>query len=285
MDAHYLMNFKKMTTAKTPLAWILFFLLSLVVLNEMARHYSEPREILISQTQAREIGQKIWLNEADGRLENLVVWNQGEDFPSLGIGHFIWYPQGVEHHFQESFPGLLEHLAKTQELPAWLVNIKYPPWHSREQFLEEKHDKFAAQLRQFLQDTMGEQTQYIINRLENALPLILKEIKNPFERKHVEENFYHIAMQQNGVYALVDYVNFKGEGLSPNERYKDQGWGLAQVLQHMWGKSDNLMQEFVDAADYVLTRRVNNAARDESRWLPGWRKRLQTYLAQTQQSQ
>jgi len=281
MDVYYLMSFKKILATKTPLAWALFFLLSLIILNEVALHYSEPREIKVSQSQAQEIGQKIWLNEADGRLENLVVWNQGEDFPSLGIGHFIWYPQGVEHHFQESFPALLEHLAKTQQLPAWLVNVKYPPWNSREQFIAERHGKFAAQLRQLLQNTMGEQTQYIINRLENALPLILKEIKNPFERKHVEENFYHIAMQKNGVYALVDYVNFKGEGISPNERYKDQGWGLAQVLQHMWGKSENLMQEFVDAADYVLTRRVKNAPRDESRWLPGWRKRLQTYTQNT----
>jgi len=266
-----------MTTIKTPLIWGLFFLLSLVILNAIAWHYTEPREIKISRTQAQQIGQKIWLNEANGRRENLIVWNQGEDFPSLGIGHFIWYPQGIESNFQESFPGLLQHLAKTQPLPVWLVNIKYPPWHSREQFIAEKHSQFTVQLREFLQNTIGEQTQYLINRLENALPLILQAIKNPFERKHVEENFYHIAMQQNGVYALVDYVNFKGEGISPKERYQNQGWGLAQVLQHMWGKSDNLMQAFVEAADYVLTRRVENAPQDETRWLPGWRKRLQTY--------
>ena len=95
---------------------------------------------------------------------------------------------------------------------------------------------------------------------------------------HVRENFYHVAMQNNGVYALVDYVNFKGEGISPKERYKNLGWGLAQVLENMDTNNKNVMQAFVNSAERMLSRRVANAPRDESRWLPGWRKRLNTYL-------
>ena len=77
----------------------------------------------------------------------------------------------------------------------------------------------------------------------------------------------------------MDYVNFKGEGVNPAERYSGQGWGLLQVLEAMPATGGPL-DGFVKAADQVLTRRVANSprARDESKWLPGWRSRLQTYL-------
>jgi len=267
-----------MTMKKTSIAWIAFFILVLLILNQVAQQFTEPREIVISNDLAQVIGKKIWQNEGAGKLDNLIVWNQGEDFPSLGIGHFIWYPEGVEQSFQESFPQLLQFIAKTQELPKWLVNTPYPPWTSREDFLENRNSKFVRDLKFFLQDTQVEQIRFIISRLEAALPKMLQEIKSGFERQRIRENFYHIAMQKNGVYALVDYVNFKGEGVSPKERYNNQGWGLLQVLEHMNGKSPNLMSEFVKSADFMLTRRVENAPRDERRWLPGWRKRLQTYL-------
>lgn len=262
----------------TPVYWILFFLFAGIALNELASNFTEPREIKISNAQAMEIGNRIWMNEGAGKSENLVVWNEGEDFPSLGIGHFIWYPQGVTHTFQESFPGLLEHIAKTQTLPLWLKELRFPPWQTRAEFLADSHGEIPTNLRKFLQQTTAEQTQYIITRLEAALPEILKQEKNPFAKRHLRENFYHVANQKNGVYALIDYVNFKGEGVSDKERYNNLGWGLAQVLAHMNGKDDNVMQDFVDAADFVLTRRVENAPRDETRWLEGWRKRLQTYL-------
>jgi hypothetical protein len=76
---------------------------------------------------------------------------------------------------------------------------------------------------------------------------------------------------------LVDYVNFKGEGTLPSERYKGQGWGLLQVLEEMGDRPPLL--EFRRAADTVLTRRVKNSppGRGESRWLPGWKNRIRTY--------
>lgn len=267
-----------MRKSSSVLLWILFFIITLAILSVIAWEFTEPTEIKISAQQANEIGKKIWLNEGAGKAENLIVWNQGEDFPSLGIGHFIWYPEGVSQTYQESFPALLAYISQSRPLPDWLRSVKFSPWKTREEFLEKVNSHFTRELKFFLQDTVAEQTLFITARLEAALPEILKEIKNPFSKMKVRENFYHVAMQKNGVYALVDYVNFKGEGTSPGERYKNQGWGLAQVLEHMNGKSENLMQEFVYSADIMLTRRVENAPRDESQWLPGWRKRLQTYL-------
>jgi hypothetical protein len=77
---------------------------------------------------------------------------------------------------------------------------------------------------------------------------------------------------------LMDYVNFKGEGVSPSERYRGQGWGLLQVLETM-PATGPAIPAFVEAADKVLTRRVANSppARGEARWLAGWRNRLETY--------
>jgi len=257
--------------------WVVFFAFALLLLNEVARVYVEPREIRLTEQQAYVIGQKIWMNEGAGKLENLIVWNEGEDFPSLGIGHFIWYPESVEHRFVESFPDLLHYIGARRELPVWLAEQAYAPWKSRVEFLRDKNGEFAANLRDFLQDTVSDQTQFIVERLENALPKILKEIKNPFAKRHVRENFYRVAMQENGVYALIDYVNFKGEGISPEERYNGLGWGLLQVLERMSDSNEDVMSAFVEAADFILSRRVENAPRDEARWLPGWRKRLNTY--------
>ena len=262
---------------KTAIWLSLLAVVSLILVN-IADKYAEPREIHVSNQQAWQIAQKIWQNEGQGKTENLVTWNRNEDFPSLGIGHFIWYPENVSHTFQESFPQLLKWIAKTRAIPTWLNRQKTAPWRNRAEFLRQKNSGFAIQLRRFLQETQAEQAQFMVSRLEQALPKILAQAKNPFAKMALRQRFYLVAQQQNGVYALVDYVNFKGEGTNPRERYNGFGWGLAQVLEMMPEHiGDNVMPEFVKAADIVLTRRVENAPRDESRWLKGWRKRLNTY--------
>ena len=85
------------------------------------------------------------------------------------------------------------------------------------------------------------------------------------------------------MYALIDYVNFKGEGSSPSERYQGQGWGLLQVLEHMLDNPDRRpeLQRFADSARFVLARRIANAPpeRGEQRWALGWNRRIDTYLS------
>jgi hypothetical protein len=44
----------------------------------------------LSESQKMAIGKKIWQNECGGTVDGLTTWNVGEEFPSLGIGHFIW---------------------------------------------------------------------------------------------------------------------------------------------------------------------------------------------------
>src|SRR6186713_1733024 len=57
------------------------------------------------------IGRRVWQNECGGRRDGLTSWNAGEDFASLGIGHFIWYPKGKDGPFEESFPKLVKFLS------------------------------------------------------------------------------------------------------------------------------------------------------------------------------
>jgi hypothetical protein len=227
------------------------------------------------------IGRRIWKNECSGTVAGLTSWNQGEAFASLGIGHFIWYPAGSQGPFQEIFPQLLEFLADNGvALPDWLCGRPACPWPDRETFLKDADSPRMKQLRDLLSTTVALQTRFIVNRMEASLPKILDTLP-PAEQEPVRRQFYRVATESLGVYGLVDYINFKGEGISPSERYKDEGWGLLQVLQGMSGTAQGqaALDEYSLSADRVITRRVANAPpeRHEERWLPGWRARVRTY--------
>ena len=241
--------------------------------------FTAQAQIRLTPQQATEIGQKIWHNEGLGKIENLTVWNKGEDFPSFGIGHFIWYPAGFEGPFTESFPALIDHLAQTNALPAWLKNQRDAPWANRDAFYADIDGARLKSLRKLLARTTGRQVEFIISRLQAALPAMTAAIDEPQLRAHVQQQFNRVAAHPHGVYVLIDYVNFKGEGTSPKERYKGQGWGLLQVLEGMPADAPDVLAAFAESADAVLTRRVANAPRDESRWLAGWRNRIKTYHA------
>jgi len=245
---------------------------------------SAAPQISLTDQEAEWIGDKIFQNECGGKDGYLVAWNKGEDFMSLGIGHFIWYPADKPGPFDESFPGLLKFIGqKGGDIPAWLREQEDPhcPWGSREEFLKDPEDPKIRDLRKFLAETKDLQLLFIVNRLKNALPKMLDSVPKEL-RLHIEQQFYRMAAAPSGMYALVDYVNFKGEGTLATERYKGQGWGLVQVLGRMDGsaKGPQAVREFVQEAGGLLTDRVDNAppGRDERRWLPGWKNRLNTYV-------
>ena len=231
----------------------------------------------LSDSQALEIGRRIWKNECAGTVSGLTSWNKGEEFPSLGIAHFIWYPAGRTGPFEESWPGLARFL-KTQGVPVedWMLGAC--PWKNRDAFMADLDGPRLTTLRAMLSKTVAAQARYAAMRMEAALPKMLAAT-TPAQRAKIETNFRRLAAEPLGFYALMDYVNFKGEGVNPAERYNDQGWGLLQVLETM-PATGKALPEFARAADAVLTRRVQNAppARNEAKWLPGWRNRLQTYL-------
>ena len=243
---------------------------------------SAATAIHLTPEQAHAIGLKIWQNEAGGKVQFLTHWNKGEDFGSFGIGHFIWYPKGKPGPFTESFPGVVDALADAGEtVPDWLRGPC--PWATREAFFADFDGKRLTELRALLARTVDVQALYAAHRLESALPKMLAAAE-PAERAALEKRFDAVAAAPNGVYALVDYVNFKGEGVNPTERYAGQGWGLLQVLELTADAAPGpaSVEAFEKGADAALTRRVANAPADrrqiEQGWLPGWRVRLKTYL-------
>jgi len=242
------------------------------------------QQIAITDADAKWIGNKIFYNECSGKNEYLIDWNDGEDFISLGIGHFIWYPENKIGPFDESFPSLLKFVKENgRELPVWLQTSKEPrcPWQTKEEFLGDLQSSKIRELRSLLMETKDLQLLFIVNRLKGALPKILKA--SPEEaRPRIERQFYRVAYTPAGIYALVDYVNFSGEGILISERYNGQGWGLLQALEKMSGTEYGApaIREFAKAAEETLTERVNNShpGRNEKRWLPGWKARLNTYV-------
>ncbi|MDB6075799.1 MAG: hypothetical protein JWO89_3439 [Verrucomicrobiaceae bacterium] len=226
----------------------------------------------LSAIQMRKVGQRIWQNECAGKIEGLTSWNKGEDFASLGIGHFIWYPRGGKGPFEESFPPLVSYLQKRDVvLPSWLINAHACPWSTRQAFEADAHSERQVQLRKILAATVREQTEFIMARLNHAVPQLISA-----GGKQVRHSYEALSQTPEGMFAMIDYINFKGDGMNARERYKGEGWGLAQVLADMRGTDT---AAFAEAAKRVLARRVQNSppARGEQRWLPGWSNRCDGY--------
>jgi hypothetical protein len=267
-------------------------LVSVQVLSaQKARSFSAPeveaaaplqQGLVVSEEDAQEIGRKVWVNEAGGKVSALTHWNKGETFASLGIGHFIWYPAGQEGPFDESFPKMLAFVsAQGAKLPQWLSAQGDCPWPDIESFQKDLDSPRMIELRTFLADTVPLQARFLALRLEEALPKILAAAPVR-ERTLLQARFYRTASSgSTGLYALMDYVNFKGEGVKETERYNGQGWGLLQALEGMKDCDPGplTLKSFADSAAAALARRVKNSPpeRSEARWLPGWLKRIDTY--------
>ncbi len=248
--------------------------------SQISLQANAASKVKLGIKEAAEVGQKVWKNECGGSIPGLTHWNVGEEFPSLGIGHFIWYPEGTTGRFEERFPRLLAFLKENgAKLPDWITPETHCPWQSREEFFKDFNGEKLTSLRNFLASTVALQTQFLVYRLENALPKMLEKAPET-ERETIEKRFYKVLKSgSKGTFALIDYVNFKGEGVLDSERYKGQGWGMLQVLE---GMDDKLppVQAFSESAARALTRRVENSPpeRKEERWLPGWKKRVAAYI-------
>jgi hypothetical protein len=238
--------------------------------------------LALTSAQLDWVGQQIFRNECAGRFQCLVHWNDGEAFPSLGIGHFIWYPKGVQGRFVESFPALIEYMEQRQaSIPEWLRALDPfdAPWNDKAAFLAADDSPRLAELREFLAGTQGIQAEFIFRRARQSLARVVAAAPDD-RRPEVTARLEALSQTPGGVYAIIDYVNFKGEGLSPTERYNGQGWGLLQVLLEMSGTPDQAaLVQFREAASTVLARRAESAKDtiERERWLPGWLKRLETY--------
>ncbi len=242
----------------------------------------QPASSGLSAASRQKIGLKIWQNESGGKVSGLTHWNVGEEFPSMGIGHFIWYPKGFNGRWTESFPLFIRYAQQrgSQSIPAWVVSNPHCPWASRAAFTKDFNGARLQELRKYLANNVALQTDYIIATSRTALPKIMASAPSS-QRARIQTNYQKISTTSNGTYALIDYVNFKGDGTNPTERYNSQGWGVMWVLMEMRNTPSGqpAAREFAAAAKRCLDRRIQNSpsARGESRWKAGWHNRCDTY--------
>jgi hypothetical protein len=246
--------------------------------NSAAENTGEIPEL--SNAQKAAIGKKIWQNECAGTVDGLTTWNAGEEFPSLGIGHFIWYTAHHKGPFTESWPQFMAYCKQRGVTPPAVALSPHAPWNSPAEFKQDFRSPRMNELRQWLASTVTLQTDFIITRSRAALPKILAGAPAS-ERARIAANYQKVATTAHGQYALIDYVNFKGDGLNTGERYNGRGWGLLQVLGEMKDvpSGNAAATEFAAAATRCLNRRIDNSppARGEARWRAGWANRCQTY--------
>jgi hypothetical protein len=235
----------------------------------------------INSVDSRKIGMIIWQNEGSGKIENLTFWSPHETFPSLGIGHFIWFPKGKKSTYKEQFPRLCEYFKKNGVfLPKWLNEaIKTgAPWASRTEFLRDKQK--MRDLQNLLSSTIDLQSKFIISQFEEQIPSIIKACPEKYKTK-ISNHVQTMRQTLLGSYALIDYLNFKGSGVMKNEEKLNKGYGLLQVLLNMPDNlnSDNINKAFAVSAAKVLLRRIKNSSPnyDLIIYLSGWMQRVNSY--------
>ncbi len=234
----------------------------------------------LSQTQVQQIGQMIWNNESKKNVDKLIFWNSGEEFPSLGIGYFIWHTKSEKVPFAQQFPDLISYLKKQNiKVPLWMSK-KYAPWANRQAFLADRNSKRMQELQKLLESTIDLQAQFIVHRFQTqSLPAIF-QLSNTKEQQIIKKQLQRLYDTPGGVYAVIDYVDFKGDGTNPQERYNNNGWGLLQVLLSMKDTGSPL-QDCVTSAQEKLKQRVQNSPkeRNEQKFLLGWNNRVKNYLS------
>jgi hypothetical protein len=232
--------------------------------------------MVLSDSQLSKIADQIFKNEAAGNREMLAYWSPNEDFPSLGIGHFIWFPANASkaraRFGADSFPQFLRFVTQQRvSLPPLLARLSpgfVCPWPNRSAFQNMRSSDREALLK-FLSDTKHLQMKHILSRFMSAR----EAFKNGPDGTAIAAKIDAISQSPSGIYPVIDYVNFKGEGKSSDKT----SWGLWNVLAQMRSTSpDHAHKAFAEAAETVLRNRVNRHPGDRV-FLDGWTNRIQTY--------
>ena len=241
---------------------------------------AQPVASNLSASQKAAIGRKIWQNECGGSVAGLTTWNAGEEFPSMGIGHFIWYPAGFKGRFEESWPQFAAYARQRGSILPAVALEAHSPWNNKAEFQKDFKGPRLTALRTWLAGNVTLQTDFIIARSRAALAKVLAAAPAG-EKARIAANYQKVATTAQGTHALIDYVNFKGDGTQASEKYQGAGWGLLQVLGEMKDIPSGApaATEFAASAKRILTRRIANSppARGEKRWEEGWHNRCGTY--------
>jgi hypothetical protein len=191
--------------------------------------------------------------------------------------------------FWEAFPPmvqfLIDHAARP---PRWLTPQTHSAWNSYAQRKRAKRQKSRKmrELTAFMDRTKGLQARFMLHRLNTSFPKILAYAKAHGQGKIVEHNYKRLLYKKNGTidpqgaYILIDYINFKGDGINSGERYQGKGWGLYQVLNRMNPRDPNPYRAFAKSGKWVLERltHICPPKRNLKRFKRGWFNRMDSYI-------
>lgn len=257
----------------------------LVVQVQAGQSSNHPLTLDLRGLNYQLLADKIFKNEANRNPDYLTHWNNGEDFPSLGIGHFIWltpHAKKAKVVFEETFPQMFAFVSAQMPAPLWLsqLNPFEVPWKNKAEFDQAWSKKDLVELRKWLLKTQQWQAEFIVSQFlskwHNRLDSLPVEIQQSLSAK-----LSLLLESEQGLYAVIDYFNFKGLGFNAKEQYQGKGWGLMDVLSALpanISKADAL-SEFIKQAKTQLQQRVELSPpeRHEQKWLKGWFKRLEGY--------
>ncbi len=216
---------------------------------------------------------------------SLLRWD-ARGFLYLGASEAIWYPDipAGEKKFLEDWPTLRSELQKRGfSIPTLALGPS--PWRSGEELeadlanltkedsqiinpAERTRKRELEELLTFLkrEDVIKVEYTLLIDRLERALDpqseTYLFANLPPGKGAIMEKNFRELASLQDslghplGLYALVDYCNFKGEGIAAAEHYNTQAWGLSELLFEMEDLRSNrpLLEKYIDRLELQQKR-------------------------------
>ncbi len=228
--------------------------------------------IFFTDAQLTDLGHRLW--ETYNSEKKIILWDE-RGFACVGIAQFLWEPAGVNTIFGDDWRSCALAL-KSQgvALEDWMLGPS--PWSSEEEFNRavEQHDPRLEQLRVSLSTPLviREQARVIVERFQKALFLnsensILNNLP-PGEAELLLANAKAVAnvcdenQRPLGLFALIDYTHFKGEGLDGG--YNTQSWGLQRVLWNMQNidpafvRTHSALEIFVASAEEILEERILN---------------------------
>lgn len=206
--------------------------------------------------------------------DKVIYWHLHEPFPYLGIGRFIWFPKDANFSYEEDFPSLLKFMKdRGHKMPDWLDEDFSCPWASRQEF--EKDQVRQLELRQVLESGIHLQIKFLITHSFETFETIIDSFDD-VDKTVMKNKFVQLLEDPRGLYALIDYCQFKGSGLHQKEFKDGKGFGLKQVVEALPCESCNV-ESFVKTAKDILKERAKNSNGHDEKWLSSWINRLDRY--------
>ncbi|MFZ4116631.1 MAG: hypothetical protein ACOYK6_07935 [Chthoniobacterales bacterium] len=233
---------------------------------------TDDLSISFTDTQLSELGNR--LRSIYSPEKKMAAWDQ-RGFAYIGIAQFLWYPAGTSNTFGDDWPNTASVLKDHGvDLEGWMMGPC--PWPSEKEFsdAQKQNDPRLEKLISLLSapKAITEQARVIVENFHQAFSPISKSsiVKNlpPGEAELLQNNFKAVARVYDennkplGLFALMDYTHFKGEGIGGG--YNTQSWGLQRVLWNMQNvdpefvHSHTALETFIASAKQVLEERIVN---------------------------